>query len=242
MSRLQYAIWPAGLKADLDALNIVLKRSARRKTLGLKVRAGEVVVFAPTFASDAHVMAWVNSKAQWILKHAHKPLGDNPSVMTRAPLNVHSEVFWLGRKVALGEADKAGLSCIDAAFFERSLADQKVLLLNACATAAKDDLAGRVTHWQAQLQLYPKQIKLRPYKSCWGSCNHNGVVALNTLLMMAPETVRNYVVVHELCHLKHLNHSSAFWAEVAKGCKPPVIRSAKRWLKEHGEQLLFIYR
>ncbi len=242
MSRLQYAIWPAGLKADLHALNIVLKRSARRKTLGLKVRAGEVVVFAPTVASDADVMAWVNGKAQWILRHVQNPLGHHPSVNTRAPLTAHSEVFWLGRKVVLGEAGKAGLSCIDTAFFGRTLTDQKVLLLNACETAAKEDLVDRVTHWQAQLQLYPQHIKLRPYKSCWGSCNHRGVVALNTLLMMAPEAVRNYVVVHELCHLKHLNHSSAFWAEVAKGCRPPSIRSAKHWLKEHGEQLLFIYR
>lgn len=230
------------LRPELNALNIVFKRSARRKTLGLKVRAGEVVVFAPANVPNAQVFAWVNSKSSWIIKHASKPAPVSRAPKCNTPFTPQCEIFWSGQKYRLANAEVAGIQGIDANFFEYSLNEQKMQLLNACALAANNDLPARVKHWQQVLNLFPNTIKLRPYKSCWGSCNQKKLVALNTLLMMAPSDVRDYVVVHELCHLKHMNHSQAFWAEVAKAIAWQEVGKAKQWLKAHGEQLLFIYR
>lgn len=228
------------LAPELSALTIEFKRSARRKTLGLKVRAGEVVVFAPLGVPNAQVLGWLKTKSQWILKHASKPVSKVPKCHT--PFTPQCKIFWAGEKCLLADAKRVGINNIDAVFFASTLDEQKKQLLNACAVAAKNDLPARIKHWQQVLGLFPNAIKLRPYKSCWGSCNQKKLVALNTLLMMAPSYVRDYVVVHELCHLKHMNHSPAFWAEVTKAIAQQEVGLAKRWLKVNGEQLLFIYR
>lgn len=86
-----------------------------------------------------------------------------------------------------------------------------------------------------QTSLYPKQVKIRQYKARWGSCNNRAEVSLNYLLMMTPLFVIDYVIVHELCHLKHLNHSKAFWSLVEKHC--PNYQQAKKWLVDHQPQL-----
>ena len=79
------------------------------------------------------------------------------------------------------------------------------------------------------------RISIRHQKTRWGSCSAKGNLNFNCLLMLAPEDVRDYVVVHELCHRKEMNHSSAFWAEVARVV--PDYREKERWLKENGPLL-----
>ena len=79
------------------------------------------------------------------------------------------------------------------------------------------------------------RISIRHQKTRWGSCSAKGNLNFNCLLMLAPEDIRDYVVVHELCHRKEMNHSNAFWAEVARVV--PDYREKERWLKEHGPLL-----
>ncbi|MEE0435292.1 MAG: M48 family metallopeptidase [Peptococcaceae bacterium] len=82
----------------------------------------------------------------------------------------------------------------------------------------------------------PVRLTIRTQRTRWGSCSAKGAISLNALLMLAPETVRDYVVVHELCHLKEMNHSSRFWAEVARVL--PTYARERDWLKENGYALL----
>ncbi len=80
------------------------------------------------------------------------------------------------------------------------------------------------------------RISIRHQKSKWGSCSSKGNLNYNALLMLAPESVRDYVIVHELCHRIHMNHSPRFWEEVQRVL--PDYSHAKRWLKSHGKELL----
>ena len=83
--------------------------------------------------------------------------------------------------------------------------------------------------------LIPKRVSIRQYRARWGSCNNRGELSFNYLLMMTPQFVIDYVIVHELCHLEHLNHSKDFWQLVEKHL--PNYQVAKRWLNEHQSQL-----
>jgi predicted metal-dependent hydrolase len=90
----------------------------------------------------------------------------------------------------------------------------------------------RVQKLSQEMQLFPKKISLRKQRTLWGSCTREGHVQLNWKLISAPLSVLDYVIIHELAHLKHPNHSSRFWAEVEKFCQDH--KTLRRWLRrEH---------
>ena len=100
--------------------------------------------------------------------------------------------------------------------------------------------AGEVFHakaleYAAVLHVDFKNIRVKDQKSRWGSCSSNRNMNFNWRILMAPEPVCDYVIIHELCHLVHMNHSPDFWNLVESIC--PGYREYKRWLKEHGEEL-----
>ena len=80
-----------------------------------------------------------------------------------------------------------------------------------------------------------RSITIREQKTRWGSCSSNGTLSFNVRLMLAPPAVLDYVVVHELCHIKHMNHSKEFWELV--GSILPDYKERRKWLKEHGNEL-----
>ena len=107
---------------------------------------------------------------------------------------------------------------------------------NALIRSAKEALPAKVAFFARELGVTFGRITIRSQRSRWGSCAASGNLSFNCLLMLAPEEVQDYVVVHELCHRKEMNHSPAFWAEVERVM--PDYRNRKAWLKEHGASLL----
>ncbi len=85
-------------------------------------------------------------------------------------------------------------------------------------------------------RLAPRSLRVKTQRSRWGSCGVNNDINLNWLLIIAPPDVMEYVVVHELCHIRHRNHSSAFWDLVADHL--PDYRDRRRWLKRYGQSLM----
>lgn len=83
-------------------------------------------------------------------------------------------------------------------------------------------------------KLHDVRIKLQ--KSRFGSCSGKGNINLNAILVLAPKEVSDYVIIHELCHLKQMNHSALFWEEVKKAM--PEYQNSKRWLKDYGGGLI----
>jgi len=104
--------------------------------------------------------------------------------------------------------------------------------LHQLAEAAKQDIPQRVARFAALVGVTYGRITIRAQKSRWGSCSGKGNLNFNCLLMLCPEDVRDYVVVHELCHRKELNHSPRFWAEVEKVL--PGYKVQRKWLKDNG--------
>lgn len=97
------------------------------------------------------------------------------------------------------------------------------------------ELPLRVRELAAVLGLAPRRVVVRGQKTLWGSCSPSGTISLNWRLVQAPDSVRDYVILHELVHLVHRNHSRRFWKRLSQAC--PWHQDARTWLKRHGEQL-----
>lgn len=102
---------------------------------------------------------------------------------------------------------------------------------------AIDFILPRLEQLNQHVKLPYRSVKIRQYKARWGSCNNRGELSFNYLLMMAPDWVVDYVIIHELCHLRHLNHSTLFWQLVSLHC--PRYLQAKHWLKSNQNSLLW---
>ncbi len=100
---------------------------------------------------------------------------------------------------------------------------------------AREQLAPRLEALAAAHGLRVARVTIRNQRSRWGSCSPNGAIALNFRLVQVPPEVRDYVLVHELMHLRQQNHSRRFWRLVEAAC--PAFRDAERWLKVRGKAL-----
>lgn len=116
------------------------------------------------------------------------------------------------------------------------LTREKVIAL---AEEALKIIPARVEYFAKVIGVTYGKITVRNQKTRWGSCSSKGNLNFNCLLMLAPPEVLDYVVVHELCHRKQMNHSKAFWLEVEKVL--PNYKEVRKWLKEEGSQMITLF-
>ena len=113
---------------------------------------------------------------------------------------------------------------------------QRIALEKRYIAAAKDYFPKRAAYYSQFTGGSYNRITVRDQKTRWGSCSAKGTLSFNWRLMLAPPAILDYVVVHELCHLSHMNHSAAFWQKVESVY--PDYRAARKWLKDHGQELV----
>ena len=101
---------------------------------------------------------------------------------------------------------------------------------------AKETIPARVEFFAGRLGVSYGRISYRFQRTRWGSCSARGDLSFNCLLLLCPPEVLDYVVVHELCHRRHMDHSARFWAEVALTL--PDYQARRAWLREHGPALM----
>lgn len=101
---------------------------------------------------------------------------------------------------------------------------------------AKKIIPDRVKYYADIMGVTFGKITIKNQKTRWGSCSSKGNLNFNCMLMLTPERVRDYVVIHELCHLRQMNHSKLFWAEVEKVM--PDYKVYRQWLSQNGNMLI----
>lgn len=116
---------------------------------------------------------------------------------------------------------------------EAPLGEEEILTL---AEQMRQRLPEKLNRHAASMGVTFGRVTIRCQQTRWGSCSSRGNLNFNCLLMLAPEEVLDYVVVHELAHRKQMNHSALFWQEVAREC--PDYKKPLRWLKDRGGALL----
>ena len=128
--------------------------------------------------------------------------------------------------------EKAKIRQAERLQIEKSSAEE----LEGLTKLAKQVIPTKVKYYADILQVSYGRITIRHQKSRWGSCSAKGNLNFNCLLMLTPEEIVDYVVVHELCHRKEMNHSAKFWSEV-EGVIPDY-KARRKWLKENGGNLI----
>ena len=108
--------------------------------------------------------------------------------------------------------------------------------LQALAMQTKAQLQERLPLFAQKIDVTYHRVAVRSQRTRWGSCSSKGNLNFNCLLALVPTEVFDYVIVHELCHRKEMNHSPKFWAEVEK--QLPHYKTCRKWLKDHGSALI----
>ncbi len=213
----------------------------RRVTTDIVVeRDGRVIVRAPETVSEERIEDIVAAKRYWIYKTLAEWRDLNATRVLREYRNGEGFLY-LGRsyRLALVENQDEPLVLRSGRFcLRRDLVDQGEV---AAAKAAFRDyfiargherIGARVCYYSPKIGVTPREIAVRDLGHRWASCSPTGRLAFHWKSMMAPPTIIDYIVVHELCHFHHLNHTEAFWNEVDKVL--PSYRERKDWLKKNG--------
>ena len=108
----------------------------------------------------------------------------------------------------------------------------KAILMQWYKNRARDMISSRVDHYKAMLGVEPSKIAIKDQKTRWGSCSSKGNVNFNWRLVLAPPGIQDYVVIHELCHLKVHSHSARFWSAVSSII--PDYKDRRTWLRKNG--------
>lgn len=168
-------------------------------------------------------------------------VNSNLSVTVRAPRSVSEKDIeeilkkkeaWISKHI---EKIKETKERVEAEPTEK-LTREKVIAL---AEEALKVIPERVEYFAKVIGVTYGKITVRNQKTRWGICSSKGNLNFNCLLMLAPPEVLDYVVVHELCHRKQMNHSKAFWLEVEKVL--PNYKEVRKWLKEEGSQMITLF-
>lgn len=108
--------------------------------------------------------------------------------------------------------------------------------LRIMANDLRPVLSEKVRYFASVMNVRYGRITIRAQKTRYGSCSSKGNLNFNCILSLMPDRIVDYVVIHELCHLKHMDHSKEFWAEVEKYCSD--YKDRRKWLKENGGKLI----
>jgi predicted metal-dependent hydrolase len=212
-------------------LCFVRNRHARRYILRLRPD-GAARVTVPRGGSAAEARRFAEKNLPWLeqqlLRQALRP--QRPAVWSPG-----TEIYFRGERVRLapGENGEAGLIYFggEAVRVVDAPGDLRPAIERHLRKLAAQELPARVFELAALHQLPVRRVTVRNQRSRWGSCSRRGTISLNWRLVQTPLSVRDYLVLHELAHLKEMNHSRRFWSEVERLC--PAFREAERWLKQH---------
>jgi predicted metal-dependent hydrolase len=220
----------------------VVKRSLVARQVRFEIREGGILtVVLPRRCSLDAVDEMVQSKARWVLRKIDTFAGRTPP-LGNGRLAAGDAIPYLGEQVriALGEegARVAGVELLGQTLLIRGgqvAGDLEPLVEGWFRDQAAALLQRKAREFAAGLVVSYGRFCIRGQRTRWGSCSHKGTLSFNWRLMMAPEPVVDYVVIHEVAHLREMNHTGRFWRLVAERC--PSWREHRKWLNDHGAEL-----
>ncbi|HTA30233.1 MAG TPA: SprT family zinc-dependent metalloprotease [Candidatus Cybelea sp.] len=230
---------PDVIEIHSHRMPILYRRHARARNYVLRLRFNKtVMVTIPRRGTKKFAREFVSSRKSWlekqwrILESRRAP----PQVLRPGmAILLHGRPVVLELRRSREEWELRFGS--ERALVANPAGNLRPALENHLRNAARVQLARRVRELAQTHFSTIKHIVIRNQKSRWGSCSCNGTISLNWRLIQLPDPVRDYIIIHELMHLRELNHSPRFWREVEKAC--PDYRAAEQWLKQNSGQVGF---
>jgi predicted metal-dependent hydrolase len=211
----------------------LIRSRKRRKTISLRIKEdGKIVVYAPYRVLKWEIEKFINEKKSWISEKER-------SIKEAEKAFIPEEKFlYLGEAYPL-EIEKADHKNVPLRLsFGKFVLDQghienaKNLFTQWYKREAKEKIAQRVNYHSNRLQLFPKGIRITSARYRWGSCSRDNQLSFSWRIIMAPLGIIDYILIHELVHIKEKNHSKRFWSYLESILLE--YRQYRRWLKENG--------
>lgn len=221
-------------------------RSARRRSISIEVNAAKVIIRAPIKGVDEAILQqFLREKTEWVLEKVQSQrelLVTIPSYSYTAGCRLP----YLGGELTLvlgigsqGRVVKYDENLHVIIPHRRRLSAQEQtrrLVMSWYQREALRILTKKTDQLVAQMGLVYTGVNIRATKTKWGHCTSSGAIQYNGQIILAPEAIVDYLVAHEVSHLRHHNHGPAFWQLVASVC--PEYQQSRAWLKMHGQQLV----
>lgn len=215
---------------------IVMRRSSRARRYRIEVkRDGTAVLTIPVRGNEHEARAFLERHAEW-LERARARVCGRPRLP--AIWNLGTQIVFGGEWVTIVpvEEGRAAVSLGGRALRVPALdGDLRPVLESHFRRIARIEISARVWELAAVHGVSIRRVAIRGQRTRWGSCSAAGTISLNWRLVQTPDWVVDYVILHELVHTRHMNHSSRFWRALAEIC--PSWRESELWLKEHGSIL-----
>lgn len=223
---------------------IVYQRSLRAKHYRLTLqRDGTAVATIPKRGSQRGAQKFVEQHRDWLERERSRQ-ARRPRAAEVWVISTH--VLWRGAMQEIRRATLEGAQflggdrpqvCLAADVFRVPSfdGDLRPTLEAHFARRGKIELPARTWELAAICGVDVKMVSVRNQRSRWGSCSESGTISLNWRLVQTPDFVRDYIIYHELMHLREMNHSARFWARVEEVC--PGRKAAEKWLKQNGSLL-----
>ena len=225
------------LRIDGEAVPVTLKLNPRARRLIVKVHpsTGEVTVVAPSRRSLAHAMEFARKESGWIARRL-------ANVPERVPLGLGRRIPYRGEEHVIRYGDQSQRPV----WVEREESERIIRVTGRAEHAARrvldflkqearKMLNARALFYAEALGVKPRRITLRDTATRWGSCSSCRSLSFSWRLILAPPFVLDYVVAHEVAHLREMNHGPRFWRLVSE-----LVGNVERpqaWLSEHGVML-----
>jgi predicted metal-dependent hydrolase len=230
-----------------------IRRSQRATRARIVVKPGQVEIVAPPGIAELKLHRFVQAKHNWVAQALRRMEKATPqsggfvpdTFATGTSMSYQGKTYPVMLKPTKLKRIKIEFDCAYIFHLPEIMEQENrnEMIKEALIRWLRKQIKPIVEHYvnihAGKNQLYPRSITIKAQKSRWGSCGIKNDININWLLLMAPAEVLEYVVVHELCHIKVKNHSSQFWALVAEHL--PDYQSRRLWLKREGRGLMLAF-
>jgi predicted metal-dependent hydrolase len=212
---------------------LVLRNPRARRYLLRLQPDGCARLTIPRGGSQSEARSFLDRNRAWLAQQVER---HHSQPRLPAAWHLGTEIFLRGEliRIEAGETGRVRLGA-ENLFVADAAADLRPAIERHLRGLAVRELPVRVRELAAPHQLPVQRVTVRNQRSRWGSCSRHGTISLNWRLVQVPALVRDYIIFHELAHLRHLNHSDRFWAEVGRLC--PQYPLAEKWLKANRQFL-----